>query len=148
MKISVKCDYALRCLIDLALRQDEGSVHIESISERHRIPLKFLQSIILVLKKNGLVDSKKGPGGGYRLRKSPREITLADVLSAMEGGIELVRGNLENRRREDTMVRVAHHAWAQLEAAFARQAKSIHLADLLEDYDRMSRAAHEPMYYI
>jgi len=85
VKVSKKGEYALRAMIDLSLNYRKGSVRIQEISEREKIPKKFLQQILLELKKNGLLQSKRGIAGGYSLIKPPEEITLAEVVRIIDG---------------------------------------------------------------
>jgi Rrf2 family protein len=77
--------YATRAMLDLTLHYDEGPVQIRDIAERQKIPLKFLEQILLELKHQGFVQSRKGPGGGYTLADRPEVITLGAVVRAMEG---------------------------------------------------------------
>ncbi len=85
MKISKKGEYALRAMIDLALNYDKGSVQIRDIAEREKIPEKFLEQILLTLKKAGLLQSRQGVGGGYSLIRPPKEISLAEVIRVIDG---------------------------------------------------------------
>lgn len=77
----------MRALLDLSLREDAKATLIQDIAERQNIPLKFLQQILASLKVAGLLQSRKGPGGGYVLAKPPQEITLGAVIRAMDGSI-------------------------------------------------------------
>lgn len=77
----------MRALLDLSLREDAKATLIQDIAERQNIPLKFLQQILASLKVAGLLQSRKGPGGGYVLAKAPEEITLGAVIRAMDGSI-------------------------------------------------------------
>jgi len=85
MKITKKGEYALRAMMDLSLNHKKGPVHIKDISEREKIPKKFLEQILLELKKAGLLQSARGMGGGYSLIKPPDEITLARVFRTIDG---------------------------------------------------------------
>jgi Rrf2 family protein len=85
--LSSRARYATRAMLDLSLRYDEGPVLIGDISERQNIPLKYLQQILVSLKLAGFLQSRKGPGGGYALARSPKEITLGEVVRAMDGPI-------------------------------------------------------------
>lgn len=85
MRISKKGEYALRAMIILSLHYNKGSVQIHEISEKEKIPKKFLGQILLELKKAGLLQSKRGIDGGYNLIKPPREITLAQVIRIIDG---------------------------------------------------------------
>ncbi len=85
MKISFKGDYALKAVLDLALHYNEDKVRINEIAKRQDIPLKYLSQILLVLKGAGYVQSRRGPQGGYWLARSPREITLGEIIRLMDG---------------------------------------------------------------
>jgi Rrf2 family cysteine metabolism transcriptional repressor len=85
MKLSKKGDYALRAMIYLSLNYNKDSIQIHEISEKERIPQKFLEQILLELKKAGLLQSKRGVGGGYMLIRNPKEITLARVIRIIDG---------------------------------------------------------------
>lgn len=85
MRLSKKGEYALRAMIDLSLNYKKGFVQIHAISEKEKIPEKFLEHILLDLKKAGLLQSRRGIGGGYSLVKSPKEITLAEVIRIIDG---------------------------------------------------------------
>ncbi len=86
MKISAKGEYAMRAMMFLCARFDsENVVQTEDIAEHQGIPKKYLVQILLQLKANGLVTSRRGAAGGYHLSKAPKEITVGDVLRAVEG---------------------------------------------------------------
>lgn len=85
MKLSKKGEYALRAMIVLSLNYERGSVQIHEIAEKEKIPEKFLERILLDLKKAGLLQSKRGIGGGYSLIRSPKEITFAEVIRIIDG---------------------------------------------------------------
>jgi Rrf2 family protein len=85
--LSSRARYATRAILDLSLLADQGPIQIHDIAERQNIPVKFLQQILVALKMTGFVQSRKGPGGGYSLAMSPKEITLGAVLRAMDGPI-------------------------------------------------------------
>lgn len=85
MKISKKGEYALKAMISLSLNYRSGPVAIKEIAEREKIPKKFLEQILLELKKAGLLESSRGAGGGYSLIKPPQEITLARVIRVVDG---------------------------------------------------------------
>lgn len=86
MLISRKTKYAIKALQYLAKVSDHQPVLISEISESQSIPHKFLELILLELKKHGFVQSRKGKGGGYLLSKNPEDITLSDVINGLEGG--------------------------------------------------------------
>lgn len=83
--ISSRAKYATRALLELAIRYDQGPVGIHDIAEAQNIPVKFLEQILLSLKAGGMVNSRKGPGGGYLLTARPQDITLGMVVRAIDG---------------------------------------------------------------
>ena len=87
MKLSLRGEYALRALVVLGLHYDESVVRIQTISEQQNIPKRFLEQILNDLKSAGIVQSRRGVRGGYRLGRKPEEITLASVVRHMEGAL-------------------------------------------------------------
>lgn len=88
VKVSTRGDYASRALLSLALHADDGRPNsVRDIAERTALPQPYLEQILLALKGAGLVRSKRGVGGGYVLARSPEEITLADIVGAVDGPI-------------------------------------------------------------
>ena len=91
MKIGSKGDYGLRALIDLAEHSESGGViQAKEIAERQAIPKDYLALIMIDLRKAGLVESTRGPGGGYRLAYPPGEITMGQALRSIEGEVSLI----------------------------------------------------------
>jgi Rrf2 family protein len=88
--LNKKTQYALKALMYLAERKDEGPVLISEISTKKKIPLKFLENILLELKKDGILESKKGKGGGYFLSKAPNKIPLAQIIRLIHGPIAML----------------------------------------------------------
>ena len=90
MKLSTKGRYAVRALVDLTRYSEEGPVNLKSISEREGISVSYLEQLFNRLRRNGIVKSVRGPGGGYLLAKDKRQISIADVVSAVEEQLVLV----------------------------------------------------------
>ena len=88
--LSKKTQYALKALGYLASKYGEGPVLISEISTTKKIPIKFLETILLELKQAGVLDSKKGKGGGYYLAQNPKKITLAKAIRVVGGPIALI----------------------------------------------------------
>lgn len=84
MLITQKNQYAIRAVFELAKRQNQGSIKIAKIADAQKIPARFLEVILVQLKRSGIVESKRGFYGGYTLKKSPDEISVGDVLRYME----------------------------------------------------------------
>ncbi|MGA2531911.1 MAG: Rrf2 family transcriptional regulator [Candidatus Aminicenantales bacterium] len=85
MRLSTKGEYASRAMLELSLRYDEGSLHIREIAKAQNIPLRFLEQILLLLKRAGYLKSRKGQKGGYALAKPPAAISVAEVIRVMDG---------------------------------------------------------------
>lgn len=88
--LSRKTKYGLKALLQLAEASGDGPVLVSELAERDEIPKKFLEAILLDLKRHGLVQSRKGKGGGYFLKRSPAEISFGDAVRALEGPLALV----------------------------------------------------------
>jgi Rrf2 family protein len=88
--LAKKTQYALKALTYMAEQHKEGTILIASIAEKKKIPIKFLESILLELKKAGILNSKKGKGGGYFLNLDPDKIQLAMIMRLIEGPIALL----------------------------------------------------------
>lgn len=87
MKISTKGRYALRMLTDIALHEDDGFISLKEISERQNISKKYLEQIVPLLSKDGLLRTNRGNKGGYALAKAPADISVGEVLRATEGSL-------------------------------------------------------------
>ncbi len=92
MRISAKVDYAVRAVIELAANSDGGPVRAEQVATSQDIPLNFLENILGELRHAGIVRSQRGPEGGFRLAKAADQVTIADVIRAVEGPLATVRG--------------------------------------------------------
>ncbi|MCF6248572.1 MAG: Rrf2 family transcriptional regulator [Desulfobacula sp.] len=87
MRISYKTDYALKVILHLSDIYPDKKNHIKDISKVQDIPQKFLEQVLLLLKKGGFVMSKKGPGGGYYLKKAPDQISMGDIIKYIDGSV-------------------------------------------------------------
>lgn len=88
--LSKKTKYGLKALTYIARKEDDAPVRVSEIAESENIPPKFLESILLTLRKSGILGSKKGKHGGYYLRQEPPEVKMTDVMRALEGPIAMV----------------------------------------------------------
>lgn len=93
--LSAKGTYGLTALMELGLQRNKGSVQIRDISQKHDIPQHYLEQILVILKKAGFVESYRGAQGGYALARDPDSIAVYDVLSRLEGRLDVVA---ESRR--------------------------------------------------
>ena len=92
MKVSTRGDYAARALLSLALHESDRPTSVKEIAERTNLPQPYLEQILLAVKGAGLVRSKRGVGGGYVLARPPAEITLAEILAAVDGPLTTLLG--------------------------------------------------------
>ena len=88
--LSKKCKYAIHALVYLTERYQKGPVHIQEIAENQRIPKKFLEAILLELRNANILQSKKGKGGGYFLRRHPEDVNLIEIIRLMDGAIAML----------------------------------------------------------
>lgn len=130
MHISAKADYAVRALAELAAIPGSGFVTVEQLATRQALPTKFLETIFTELRKDGVVISRRGVDGGYRLARPASQICVADVIRAVDGPLAAVRG----LRPEDTEYEGAAGAlpqvWVALRAAVREVLEAVSLADL------------------
>ena len=146
MKLSTKGRYGLRALIDLALYGEEEAVSIQSISARQQISDSYLEQLVRKLKKAGLVTSVRGAQGGYRLAKPAGEISVGDVLRALEGSIEAVSCGVENNANclgKDLCV--ARYVWEKVNKSIQETVDSIMISQLVEESRRIQEKAGSDM---
>ncbi|MEU9401756.1 Rrf2 family transcriptional regulator [Streptomyces sp. NPDC048242] len=133
MRISARADYAVRALLELAVRQDEGPVKAEEIAGVQDIPHKFLEGILGDLRRTGIVDSRRGGGGGYRLARDAAALTVADVVRAVDGPIVSVRGERPTELAYTGTARPLLPLWIALRAGVRQVLEGVTLADLAAD---------------
>ncbi|MFF5441117.1 RrF2 family transcriptional regulator [Streptomyces achromogenes] len=133
MRISARADYAVRAVLELAVRQGNGPVKAEEIAAVQDIPHKFLEGILGDLRRAGIVDSRRGGGGGYRLARVAPSITVADVIRAVDGPIVSVRGERPTGLAYTGTARPLLPLWIALRANVRRVLEGVTLADLAAD---------------
>jgi Rrf2 family protein len=126
--VSVKGEYALKAIFDLALRRVREPVKIADISRRQKIPQKFLELILAGLKQGGFVESRRGAEGGYLLARPAESITVGEVLRYIEGERQ---GRARGRRRGDSPF---SDLWQRLDEAVAGVVDNTTFADLARDW--------------
>jgi Rrf2 family protein len=132
MRISAKADYAVRAAVELATRGD-GPSKGELIADAQDIPLKFLENILGELKHAGLVRSQRGTEGGYWLGRPPEEITIADVIRAVEGPLASVRGESPESLAYSGSAEPLLKLWVAVRANLREVLESVTLADVAAD---------------
>lgn len=131
--ISTRGRYALRVMIDLAERIDEGYIPLQTIAKRQGISEKYLESILAVLSKAGLLDAVRGKGGGYRLSKPAKEYTAFEVLSLTEGTLAPVTCLESGQQCENAVNCRTLPLWQGLDQVIAAYLCSYTLADLTRE---------------
>lgn len=142
MKVSSKGEYGLRALFDLAQRYYQGPISSAEIASRQGLPESYLNQLLLNLRRGGLVQSLRGPQGGYQLSRPPESITLAEVLALLEGDLSVREASLESDSPEGQILR---QVWEEVDEAIRQILENITLDDLCR-----RKQAHERklMYYI
>ena len=130
MRVSAKVDYALRACLELAA-SPPGPVKGERIATAQSIPPKFLESILLELRHAGLVHSQRGAEGGYRLARPADEISLADVIRAVEGPLASIRGVRPDDVTYSGTATALREVWLELRTALRGVLEETTLADVV-----------------
>ncbi|MBI2435106.1 MAG: Rrf2 family transcriptional regulator [Candidatus Hydrogenedentes bacterium] len=137
MNISARCEYACRAMVELALmQQNHDPVASSVLAERRHIPEKYLVHILLQLKRAGLVQSVRGAQGGYRLGRLPEDITLLEVVQAIDGPV------LDPLPVNDGQSLDLRAVWKETADSIAGELRQISIREVAD------RAAASPMYYI
>jgi Rrf2 family protein len=131
VRISAKADYALRAMAELAAAAGEGPVKGERVASAQGIPLKFLENILLELRRAGLVASQRGAEGGYWLARPPAEISLAAVIRAVDGPLANVRGAPPETLTYTGPAAPLREVWVALRASLRSVLEAVTLADLI-----------------
>jgi Rrf2 family protein len=152
--LSQKTKYALRALQVLSASYGDGPVLISDLAGQEELPRKFLELILLQLKNNGILESKRGKGGGYRLRRDPKTVTLGQVIRIFEGPLAPIPCVSETAFRkcdecEDVATCGTRLVMREVRDATARILDHTSLADLARKVEEVAaERARDPMYHI
>jgi Rrf2 family iron-sulfur cluster assembly transcriptional regulator len=131
MRLTTKGRYAVTAMLDLALNRNRGPITLADISQRQGISLSYLEQLFSRLRKKGLVDSARGPGGGYRLSRSANSIVIADVIAAVDETVDATRcKGLKNCH--DARACLTHQLWTDLSDQIREFLDGITLAQVLD----------------
>lgn len=131
MRLTTKGRYAVTAMLDLALHNQQGPITLADISQRQGISLSYLEQLFSRLRKRGLVDSARGPGGGYRLSRDPSMIVVADVITAVDETVDATR--CKGRQNcHDSQECLTHQLWSDLSDQIYDFLSHISLAQLVE----------------
>jgi Rrf2 family protein len=146
VRISAKGEYAIKAMLDLAMHRGRTLVPIQEIADRQGIPQRYLEQVLLALKRSGLLTSKRGSTGGYHLSKSPAEVTVGAVLRAVEGGSAPFEGGPEGRRQGGHADDL-EELWVEIADAVTGVVDRWTLEDLVARTSERRESAR-PMYHI
>ncbi|MCK5849329.1 MAG: Rrf2 family transcriptional regulator [Kiritimatiellae bacterium] len=137
MKISSKTKYALKTVIDLALNYRNGVCRIADVADRQKIPPKFLEQILLILKGGGIVQSKRGINGGYSLAKPPAELALGQIVR-LTG--DLIPRTTDTKEYEANHIsdRVLAEIWLDINDYTTKKLDSVFLCDMCDRIEELS----------
>jgi Rrf2 family protein len=130
MRISAKVDYAVRAVVELAAAPDEKPVKAERIATAQEIPLNFLENILGELRHAGIVRSHRGAEGGFRLAKPADQLTVADVIRAVEGPLASVRGGPPEEASYEGAATSLLRVWIAVRASLRSVAEHVTLQDI------------------
>lgn len=147
MKLSTKGRYGLRAMVDLALHSETEPVSIASIAARQEISESYLEQLIAKLRKAGIVTSVRGASGGYVPSRRAEEISVGEVLRALEGNLDPVKcpGLLEENGCNGADVCVTKYVWKQINDSINRTVDEIKLSDLVKESQKVQKKKQNPV---
>lgn len=132
MMVSTKGRYALTVMLDLARQDPENYISLREVAERQHISMKYLESIVAILNRAGLVQALRGKGGGYRLARTPAECSVGEILRLTEGSMAPVYCLEPGGGCAKTESCITYPMWRELDKLIEDYLQSVTLADLLE----------------
>jgi Rrf2 family iron-sulfur cluster assembly transcriptional regulator len=133
MRLTTKGRYAVTAMLDLAINRDNGPITLSDISKRQGISLSYLEQLFSKLRRNGLVDSARGPGGGYRLSRDATDITVVEVIEAVDENISADHCKGQKNCR-DGQGCLSHELWTELSCQIREFLTSITLAQVIKKH--------------
>ena len=138
MKLSTRGRYGIHAMFDLACYGADGPQSIKSIAERQQIPEAYLEQLIAILRKSGLVISIRGAQGGYKLSRPPKDITVGEVLRSLEGKLAVTVSCLDEEGScEKACICPSRLVWQKLHEGINQIVDGITLQDMLSDHERL-----------
>ncbi len=146
MRLTTKGRFAVTAMIDLALRQDKGPVTLAGISQRQDISLSYLEQLFGKLRRHEIVESVRGPGGGYNLARKAQNVTVADIVIAVDEELDATqcgsKGNCHGSDHENGIHCMTHDLWANLNAKMVDYLDSVSLQDLVNQQKQKTLDKH------
>ena len=131
MRLTTKGRYAVTAVLDLALHQDEGPVSLAAISERQQISLSYLEQLFAKLRRNNIVSSTRGPGGGYRLSGSVEDVSISDIILAVDETCKVVDCGDSDGCHGDYQC-LTHDLWQELSNEIRTFLDGIKLSEIMQ----------------
>jgi Rrf2 family protein len=146
VRISAKADYAVRAAVELAAATDEKPVKAERIATAQGIPLNFLENILGELRHAGIVRSHRGAEGGFRLARAPDQVTVADIIRAVEGPLASVRGGPPEEAAYAGASEALPRVWIAVRANLRKVVENVTVADIAAGHlpKTIDRLAEDP----
>lgn len=136
MKLSTKGRYGLKAMFELSLNQNDGPVSLKVIAKKQNISDQYLEQLFSALKKAGLVKSVRGAQGGYLLNRDPKDITVGDILTVLEGPVSLSDCLLDDEICENSNICVTKVVWEKIKKGIEDVIESITLQDMINDFNK------------
>ena len=133
MRLTTKGRFAVTAMIDLALRQNSGPVTLAAISQRQQISLSYLEQLFGKLRRNDLVESTRGPGGGYTLGRNPANITVSEIILSVDEPIDATHCGGKENCLGDSGRCMTHELWSSLNERMIEFSNSVTLQKLVDD---------------
>lgn len=145
MKLSTRARYGLRALIDLGIHSETEAVSLQSIADRQNISMSYLEQLMAMLKKSGLVTSSRGAFGGYRLAKAAEELSVGDILRVLEGSLDAAAcPGIENDGTcQGADVCVAKIVWKRINDSITDAVDTLMLSELIQESRRVREGKDE-----
>ncbi|MBH9553810.1 Rrf2 family transcriptional regulator [Inhella gelatinilytica] len=144
MRLTTKGRFAVTAMVDLALREHSGPVSLAAIAQRQQISLSYLEQLFGKLRRADLVESTRGPGGGYTLARSSNTITVADVIQAVDEALDATGcGGHENCMGHDTGACLTHDLWTRLNERMLDFLSGVSLGQIVEEQRAKGVAVEE-----
>lgn len=131
MRLTTKGRFAVTAMIDLAMRQHNGPVTLAGISQRQKISLSYLEQLFGKLRRHELVESTRGPGGGYSLVRPLKDVSVADIIFAVDEPLDATQCAGQENCQDDGPC-MTHQLWANLNAKMLEYLDSVNLQDLVD----------------
>lgn len=139
MRLTTKGRFAVTAMIDVAMHNGEGPVTLAGVADRQKISLSYLEQLFGKLRRHGLVDSVRGPGGGYNLARAANSVSVADIITAVDEPIDATQCRGKENCQDDKRC-MTHELWANLNTHIFAYLSSVTLEQLVRQQDKQAVA--------